>query len=198
MDEEPLLPSASIESVTALIERAQSGQGEAWDQVYGLLYDELHQIAQQRLRQWSEGRSATSLVNRAWLRFDPSRLSLQNRQHLLAVMARSMRYALLDEAERLKALKRQAGAPAPEDAVDTLGYDPRLDEMLALSVALNELSAAYPRLGTVVEMRYFAGMTEIEIAEALGLTERTVRRDWLKARAFLVSQLGAPLASGGD
>ena len=197
MDEEPLLLPRSVEAVTALIEQAQAGQAGAWDQVYGLLYEELHEIARQRLRHWGEGRSPTSLINRAWLRFDPNRLNLQNRRHLLAVLARSMRYALLDEAGRLKALKRQPAAPLPDDAADMVGYDPRLDELLALNTALDALADVYPRLGSLVEMRYFAGMTEVEIAEALGVTDRTVRRDWLKARAFLISQLGTPLAGAG-
>lgn len=197
MDEEPLLLPRSVEAVTALIEQAQAGQAGAWDQVYGLLYEELHEIARQRLRHWGEGRSPTSLINRAWLRFDPNRLNLQNRRHLLAVLARSMRYALLDEAGRLKALKRQPAAPLPDDVADMVGYDPRLDELLALNTALDALADVYPRLGSLVEMRYFAGMTEVEIAEALGVTDRTVRRDWLKARAFLISQLGTPLAGAG-
>lgn len=154
MEEGAILASGSIESITALIERAQSGQGDVWDKVYGLLYSELREIARQRLRHWGAGRSPTSLVNRAWLRFDPSRLSLESRRHLLAVLARSMRYVLLDEAEKLKTLKRRPGLRLPEDAADAHAYDPQLDELLALDRALNALAAAYPRLGSLVEMRY--------------------------------------------
>lgn len=187
----PNLQKASIESATELIEAAQSGQPEAWNKVYELLYKELHGAARMQLRRWGKGGSATSLINRAWLRFDPDRLTLGSRQHLLGVLSRAMRYALLDEARRLTTTKRHAEMSSTEDALDKVGYDPQLDELLALDHALDALTAADPRLGQLVEMRYFGGLSEIEIANALGLTDRTIRRDWRKARAFLAAQLDA-------
>lgn len=188
------MSSAPDDPITELIDAAQSGRREAWDQVYRLLYDELHAAARLQIGRWRGGAgSATSLINRTWLRIDRERLTLESRRHLIGVLVRAMRYALLDEARRLKAWKRQ-----PELALDDVherhlpADDPRLDQLLALDQALDALAAADPRLGLMVEMRYFAEMGDAEIARALELSDRTVRRDWRKAQAFLAAQLGTP------
>lgn len=198
--EPPELPTASIESVTELIEAAQSGRESAWNEVYNQLYAELHEAARQRIwRWWRHGeRSPTSLINRAWLRFDQTRLTLQSRQHLLAVLSRAMRYALLDEARQLNVRERHLEALAA-DAADGSATALPLDELLALDRALDALSAVDERLGQLAEMRYFAGMNNVEIAQAMGLTDRTVRRDWRRARAFLALQMDiVPAAADGD
>lgn len=110
-----------------------------------------------------------------------------------------MRYALLDEVRRLKAMKRQPNLPALAGrAVHGMNHTPELDELLALDQALNFLTDADARLGQLVEMRYFSGMTESEIAHAMGVSDRTVQRDWRKARAFLVSRLDATTGTGRE
>jgi len=183
-------------SITQLILEAQAGRRDAWDQVYAALYKELHQAAgiQIRRRWRAGGRSATSLINRTWLRLDQNALTLNSRQHLVALLSRAMRYALLDEARRLNtAMREEHFDQAEVDNAEEPAYDPELDQLVALDGALDALAAADPRLGQLVEMRYFAGMTEIEIANVLGVTDRTIRRAWRKARAFLAAHLdGAP------
>lgn len=177
-----------LDSVTELILAAQGGQAGAWDKVYALLYRELHDAASLQIRRrWRRGkRSPTSLINRTWLRLNQDTLNLHNRQHLLAVLSRAMRYALIDEARRLNQLKHEehSSADYPEPS-----YDPDLDQLISIDHALNALGAVDPRLIQLVEMRYFGGMSDIEIGEVLGLTDRTIRRDWRKARAFLAAHL---------
>lgn len=195
------MPPYSADPITELIEAAQGGRQAAWDQVYALLYDDLHSAARQQIRHWrGEGRSATSLINRAWLRVDMARLTFESRRHLIGVMVRAMRFALLDEARRLEAFGRQ---PVPLSLDEIQGdlhlcHDPKFEQLLALDVALDALTATDPRLGLLVEMRYFADMTDVEIAQVLGLSDRTVRRDWRKAQAFLAAHLGADTALGSD
>lgn len=183
----------TLESVTELIQAAQGGQAGAWDRVYALLYKELHKVAGLHLRRrWRGGeRSPTSLINRTWLRLNQDEVALNNRQHLLSVLSRAMRYAVLDEVRRLQASKRaEHYHPDEIEHSQEPSHDPELDQLVAIDRALTELAVIDARLGQVVEMRYFAGMSEAEIAEVLGVTERTVRRDWRKARAFLAATLG--------
>lgn len=182
----------SPESVTRLIADARSGQGAAWDRVYSLLYDDLHRIARSQIRQRTFGQiSATSLVSEGWLRLVGAQVDVESRKHYVALVARAMRYVLMDEVRKGMAVKRGQGqADVPLDEGIDAGDDFVLEEMIALDAALTRLSAIDPRLGQLVEMRYFGGLDEMEIAEALGITDRTVRRDWRKARAFLLTQLG--------
>ncbi|WP_158549300.1 ECF-type sigma factor [Lysobacter silvisoli] len=191
----PGIPDSALESVTELIAQAQNKQAIRWDRIYSVLYQELHALAQQQIRKhWSgPARSSTSLVSRAWLRLSQSPLVYQNRDHLVGVLARAMRYALIDEIRQSHAAKRRdVGGDAilssrPDAEAE---YDPELERMLAIHQALELLAESEPRLGQVVEMRYFAGMTDAEIAEILSITPRTVHRDWVRARAFLSSVLG--------
>lgn len=182
----------SPESVTRLIADARSGQGAAWDRVYSLLYDDLHRIARSQIRQRTFGQiSATSLVSEGWLRLVGAQVDVESRKHYIALVARAMRYVLMDEVRKGMAAKRGQGqSDVPLDEGIDAGGDFVLEEMIALDAALTRLSAIDPRLGQLVEMRYFGGLDELEIAEALGITDRTVRRDWRKARAFLLTQLG--------
>jgi RNA polymerase sigma factor (TIGR02999 family) len=182
----------SPESVTRLIADARSGQGAAWDRVYSLLYDDLHRIARSQIRQRTFGQiSATSLVSEGWLRLVGAQVDVESRKHYIALVARAMRYVLMDEVRKGMAAKRGQGqSDVPLDEGIDAGDDFVLEEMIALDAALTRLSAIDARLGQLVEMRYFGGLDELEIAEALGITDRTVRRDWRKARAFLLTQLG--------
>lgn len=181
----------TLESVTELIQAAQNGQAGAWDRVYALLYKELHKVAGLHLRRRGGDRSPTSLINRTWLRLNQNEVTLNNRQHLLSVLSRAMRYAVLDEVRRLQTSKRaEHYHPDELEHAPEPSHDPELDQLVAIDRALTDLAVIDARLGQVVEMRYFAGMNEAEIAEVLGVTERTVRRDWRKARAFLAATLG--------
>lgn len=189
----PLAAGATLESVTQLISEAQDGRGDAWDRIYTLLYNDLHRVARSQIRQQQYGfaRSPTSLISETWLRLASASLSVESRSHLIALIARAMRFVLLDEARRVLTEKRGEGIDfvALDEAVEP-GQNSQLEQLLILDQALNELAAMDERLARVVELRYFGGLSELEIAEMLNVTERTVRRDWRKARAFLFSHLG--------
>ncbi len=182
----------SNESITRLLVQAQSGEGRAWNRIYGLLYDDLHRIARAQIRQRISGRlSATSLVSEGWLRLNGARFNVENSRHFTALVARAMRFVMMDEVRKDLAEKRGDGARALSLNGDLdPGQDSMLAEMVALDTALTRLSSLDRRLAKLVELRYFGGLDEIEIANVLGVTDRTLRRDWRKARAFLLTQLG--------
>ncbi len=186
------LPIESPESITRLLVDAQAGEDGAWNRIYGLLYGDLHRIARAQVRQRASGRiSATSLVSESWLRLSGAHFSVENRRHFTALVARAMRFVLMDEVRRDLAEKRGDGqrALSLNEGIDT-GEDSALEEMIALDAALTRLSRLDARLAQLVELRYFGGLDESEIADVLGVTDRTLRRDWRKARAFLFTQLG--------
>ena len=183
------------ESVTTLIAEAQQGRQDAWERIYGLLYKDLHRIARSEIRNQRQGHlhSATSLVHETWIRLSGADLNVNDRSHLIALIVRAMRYVLLDEAEYVLAKKRGGAVKFVElDELNEPNYHAALDEMLALNRALTGLEAVDSRLARIVEMRYFGGLGELEIAELLQVSVRTVRRDWRTAKAFLLSQMESP------
>lgn len=186
------MQSDSVESITRLLVEAQAGDSDAWGRIYSSLYGELHRIARAQIRQKTMGRvSATSLVSESWLKLANAKFSVENRRHFIAMVARAMRFVLVDETRKEMAEKRAGGLQAVslDDSVD-VGRDDDLAEIIAMDSALTQLEHLDVRLAGLVEMRYFGGLDEAEIAAALGVTDRTLRRDWRKARAFLLTQLG--------
>ncbi len=175
-------------SVTALLVGLSGGDRAAADQLFPLLYEELRGIAHRQLRSERAGHTlcTTALVHEAYLRLvDQSRAQWVNRAQFLSVAARAMRRILIDYARRFRAGKRGGGLDRVDlDNVD-IPVKERADSLLALDDALQRLEALNPRLMQVVECRFFGGMTEEEVAAALDLTDRTVRRDWVKAKAWL-------------
>lgn len=189
-------PSQGIQrDITAYLSAARAGDAEALDRVVSILYDELHAVAERQLRRERPGHTLTptALVHEAYLRMTAGLApDASDRAHFLALSARGMRQVLVDHARRAAAAKR-GGGQRPLTLVDAphLTADPV--EILALDAALEALDA---RQRQVVECRFFAGMELEEIAEGLGVTERTVRRDWVKARAWLYDALyGDPPAA---
>ena len=179
-------------SVTLLLTDPHIDREEAWDRVYGLLYDDLRRVARAQIRQRAFGRmSATSLISEGWLRLNGARLHIDDRRHFIALVARAMRFVLMDEVRRDMTEKRGEGRrDASVEEADPAAPDAALEDMIALDAALDRLAQVDTRLARLVEMRYFGGMEEPEIAAALGVTDRTLRRDWRRARAFLLTQLG--------
>ncbi len=167
------------------------------DRLMTLVYDELRAVARRQLRRWSPGQTldTTALVHEAYLRLvDQAGASWQDRNHFLSVAGVAMRHILVDAARRRTARKR--GGEGVKIALDELrpslsGLDASgaAIEILALDEALTSLAARNERLSRLVELRFFAGLTEEETAQTLGTSERTVRRDWLKARAILFHTL---------
>jgi RNA polymerase sigma factor (TIGR02999 family) len=181
-------------SLTDLIHRAQDGDAGAADALFTETYDDLRKLARGRLH--ATGRNATldtsSLVHESYLRFAASgRLRLQDRVHFMRWAGRVMRSVIVDFARHRKA-ERRGGDATRISLTERLipGTMRPEDEILGVHEALDQIAGLNGRLAQVVELRYFAGMTETEIAEALGITDRTVRRDWEKARLLLREALG--------
>ncbi|HEY2294502.1 MAG TPA: sigma-70 family RNA polymerase sigma factor [Thermoanaerobaculia bacterium] len=185
------------EEVTQLLAAVRQGDGSAMDRLMTLVYDELRAVARRQLRRWHPGQTldTTALVNEAYLRLvDQAGASWRDRVHFLSVAGVAMRHILVDAARRRVAKKR--GGEGLRITLDELGPDQRgMDaarqavEILDLDEAMTSLAARNERLSRLVELRFFAGLTEEETAQTLGTSERTVRRDWLKARAFLFHAL---------
>lgn len=155
------------------------------------LQGELRQIARSQRRRGgaAETLSTTALVNEAYLKFrgSPELFARVDRDHFLAIAARAMRHIIVNYARDRVALKRGGGAAAESlDGVD-VGED--FGELLELNDALEQLERARPRLAQVVQLRYFGGLGEAEVAAVLGLDVSTVQRDWVKARGWLYERL---------
>lgn len=174
--------------VDALITRVNAGEPDARDVLFATAYPALRELARTRLRDsgaQAEGLHTTQLVHESYLRLARgARLKPENRREFFAFASRVMREVIVD------ALRRpQAGEALTLDTRVEVELPAGHDEVLKVHEALAALQAAEPRLAQVVEMRYFGGYTEVEIGEVLGLTERTVRRDWDKARLMLLALL---------
>lgn len=165
---------------------------EALDRVIPVVYDELRRVAHRALSRERPGHTltTTALVHEAYLKMaDQAGVPARNRARFFAVAATAMRRVLIEYARRHRALKRggdQRRVSLGESDVAT----ERADALLALDDALNRLGVLNERLARVVECRYFGGLSEAETADALDVTDRTIRRDWIKAKAWLLSELG--------
>jgi RNA polymerase sigma factor (TIGR02999 family) len=179
--------------VTLLIEQAREGDRAAFDRIFELLYPELRKVAHRRLmRSAKDGLvETTALVNECYMKFiQRDRLTPGDRAHFLAYAATVMRSIIVDAARAAGTDRRGGDAeqvPLDTDLIDTVPNP--AGEILDVHAALENLASIDPRLARVVEMRYFAGMSDDEIAEALTLSSRTVRRDWEKARLLLAHEL---------
>lgn len=178
--------------ITALLQRVNDGDGLARESLYVLLYDDLRRLARSRLRQHEPVTllDTTSLVHEAFVRFQRSgAMEFADRARFFGFVASLMRSVIVDEVRKRRAERRGGDAVHVEldEALDVA--HPDTDQILRVHEALVDLAVIDERLARVVEMRYFAGLTEAEIGEALGLTERTVRRDWDKARTLLFDAL---------
>jgi len=181
-----------VSDITALIAGARRGESEALGQLFSELYEDLRHLAHARLRRHAPPAmlDTTSLVHESYLRFlKTGQAEISDRAHFLAYAARVMRSVVVDFARESSAQRR--GGQEIHVALETdKGSLPAGEaEVIRVHEALEELAVLSERLARVVEMRYFAGMNEAEIGEALGLTERTVRRDWEKARIVLAAAL---------
>jgi RNA polymerase sigma factor (TIGR02999 family) len=180
--------------ITKLVAALRSGDREALDRLFTQLYEQLHERAHSQLSRARSGEtlSTTVLVHETWLRFagpDGSRIAPSDRGHFFALAARAMRQIIIDHARRTNAQKRGGGAVLSGITIDALPGPSSAPSLVALDEALNELARLNERLARLVELRFFAGLTVEETAEALGISPRTVKRDWQKARAFLLDRM---------
>ena len=182
-----------MDELTQLIHRAQAGDEGARERLFAVAYEDLRGQARAQLRNGGRNTllNTTVLLHESFLRFQRAgRLAGTERGHFFAYAARVMRSVIVDFARQRQAERR--GGDAVHVSMDAQLADnlhAGEDEVIQINDAIEALESEDPRLVQVVEMRYFAGMTEVEIAAALGVTDRTVRRDWEKARMLLATLL---------
>jgi RNA polymerase sigma factor (TIGR02999 family) len=178
-----------VSELTDLLAAARAGDSDAAGRAFGLLYGDLRRLARAKLRQHRPMTllDTTSLVHEVYLKLTAqSALPVTDRHHFFAYAARVMRSVIVDLARERQAERRGGGAEHVALDTDVADSTPAPEnEVLRVHEALETLAQADEHLARVVEMRYFGGMTEIEIAQAMDISERTVRRQWEKARLLL-------------
>jgi RNA polymerase sigma-70 factor, ECF subfamily len=195
------MPTPEPQRLTQLLVAWSDGDQKALDELFPLVYDELRQLARRQMRRERRGHTlrTTALVNDAYLRLvDQREVRWQNRAHFFAIAAQMMRRILVDHARAKRYEKRGGGAahvPLEEAAVLAQGKEA---EIIALDEALVALGEIDPRRARVVELRYFGGLSNEEIAEVLKVSPNTVTRDWNMARAWLYQELSAPADGRGE
>ena len=182
----------SEREITELLKAHRSGDEPAFDELVARLYDDLRRLARQQLRRNRRGLTldTTSIVNEAYMRLvDERGVDWNDRCHFFAIASRTMRRILIDNARKTAAEKR--GGDLQMVTLDEWGIPAaaQADALLDLDRALEGLSQFSERQAQVVEYRFFGGLSAIEIAELLGVTTRTVERDWAKAKAWLMNEL---------
>lgn len=187
------------QSVDRVLGALRAGAPGAFDELFPLVYDELHQIAARQRRNWEgdETLNTTAVVNEAYLKLvDQSAPDWRSRAHFLAVASTAMRQILIDYAKRKRAAKRGGGQPhvALHDIESALrrdeeGSEVRDDVLVALDESLDRLQRQDQRQARIVECRFFGGMSIEDTAEALGVSAATVKRGWAMAQAWLYRDL---------
>lgn len=175
-------------TLTRLLADWSQGDGEALDRLAPLVYGKLRQLASCYLRRERPGHvlETGALVNEAFLRLlGQAQVSWQNRSHFFGIAALMMRRVLIEHARRRRALCLPLEAAAEVGLAET-------SDILALDEALRQLSARHPQAGKIVELRFFSGLNESQIGEALGISVPTVKRRWRFARAWLHRSLAGP------
>jgi RNA polymerase sigma factor (TIGR02999 family) len=181
---DPAIPPGEV---TRLLWACRGGDRDAFDKLISLVYDDLRRIAHKRLQAERDDHTldTTAVVHEAYLQLaDHADAIWRDRAHFFAVAARVIRNVLVDYARRRGAAKRGGGGVHIPLREDLAGVEPRTVELLALEEALSSLGKHDPRLEDIVECRFFGGMNMQDTAAALGVSKRTVERDWRRARAY--------------
>ena len=184
--------SSDQETLTLLLKQVEKGRTEASNELFSHVYGELKILAHSQLRGMNQHQTinTTALVHEAYLKlFDQDELNIENRVHFFALSAKVMRQILVDYYRKQSAEKR--GGPGKDNTLNEQIIAGKSEgvEVLDLDMALKKLSRLNDRLTTIVECKFFAAMKEEEIALHLGVTDRTVRNDWRKARMWLSKEL---------
>jgi RNA polymerase sigma factor (TIGR02999 family) len=178
--------------ITTLLAQAKQGDADAESNLVPLIYNELRAIARNYMRRERADHTlqATVLVHEAFLQLvGDSKIEWQNRAHFFALASRVMRRILVDHARAAHAQKRPGARQKVELESGLVFVEAQSADLLALDAALERLAAWDPRQSSIVEMRFFAGLSFEEIAEVLGISERTAKRDWMMARNWLYRKL---------
>jgi len=188
---------SATHQVTKLLEKWSGGDEAALEQLMPLVHDELHRLAHHHMRKESPGHilQTSALINEAYLRLvDQPQIRFENRAHFFGIAARLMRRILVDDARKRNSAKRGGSMiQVPLDEASATVAD-QAANVAALDDALQRLEEIDKRQGQIVELRFFGGLTTEEIAEAMGLSEAKVRREWALARTWLRREL----RRGGD
>jgi len=197
-------PPADVGEVTLLLRAARGGDARASERLFEAVYGELKRLARSQLARVGRGQGAhgeratvdtTALVHEAYFKLaSPGGLAVEDRHHFLNLAARVMRHLLVDFARQRGAEKRggELISVALDDAGELAERRTELElsaELLTLDGALSELERSAPDLARLVELRYFVGLSFAELVDVLGRSERTLKRDWRRARAFLLARL---------
>ncbi len=182
--------------ITALLTEINKGSKDAYNQLFPLVYEEIHNLAAKQLRRqpahsFGQTMTKTDLVHEAYLRMtaNPPDVEWKNRAHFYGIAARCMRSILIDYIRKKTAIKR-GGSSQPVTLIeDMLRERSNSEEMLAIDSALKKLDKLNDRLVQIVELRYFLGLNIHETASVLEISESTVKRDWAKARGWLYKEL---------
>lgn len=183
---------ADTQTVTQILKASRDGNREAVDRLFSILYDELRRVAHRQLanQQNRATLNTTALINEAYLRMvDQTQVDWQDRTHFFAYAARTMRTIVVSHARRRSARKRGGHLQRVSFEERDLPVETQADVIVAVDDALTRLADVSERLSTIVEYRFFGGMSIAETAAALGVSDRTVRRDWTKAKAWLYGAL---------
>lgn len=177
--------------LASVLAASRRGDAAALAEAFEAAYAELRRLARAQLRRLRPGRTltTTALVHEAFVKLVRAPVHTADQVHFFSLAARAMRQILVDYARQRGASKRGAHLRPETLEEGALAAETLAEELLALDDALTRLHAVDERLAQVVECRFFGGMTEQEVADAMGVTARTVRRDWQKARAFLWREL---------
>ena len=177
--------------VTQLLNEIAKGDSGAAEKLLPLVYAELHRLAASYMRRERPDHTlqATALINEAYLRLCKEDADWDNREHFIGMAANVMRHVLVDHARAHKAKQRDGGMKRVELEDDLAISVEKMDEVLSLDEALKSLELLQPRQVRVVELRYFAGLSMEQIASLLGVSERSVKRDWSLARIWLFREL---------
>ena len=186
-------PDEPVEDITEILSAWGRGDARAADRLFPLVYQELRALARRRAGGGrGETLRTTALVHEAYLRLvDRASATYENRSHFFAVAAKVMRRLVVDHARESAAKKRGGDVRRVTFDDASIAAEGRSLDMLALDEALGRLEACEPRLGKLVELRYFGGLTLEEAAQALEISPTTAKRDWFKARAFLIQEMSA-------
>ncbi|MDX2149238.1 MAG: sigma-70 family RNA polymerase sigma factor [Bryobacteraceae bacterium] len=183
---------APSDEITRLLSAFRDGDQAARAELASLLYPQMRTIARNLMRRERPDHTLqpTALVNEAYLRVFGDRIAVENRAHFLAIAAQVMRQILVDYARQRKAAKRGGDAKRVDLEAVNASSEMRTDMLLRVDEALTRLAEWDERQSRIVEMRFFGGLTEEEIAEVLAVSLRTVKRDWSLAKAWLYTELG--------
>jgi RNA polymerase sigma factor (TIGR02999 family) len=187
-----------MSEATLLLNAIEGGDAKAADQLLPLVYQELRRLAASNMANESAGHTLqpTALVHEAWLRLVGNEApTFQNRAHFFGAAAEAMRRILIDRARQRQAVRHGGGQQRVELELVELPFPGDDDQLLAVNEALDQLAAAHPLEAEVVKLRYFVGLTHDEVADALGISVRTVKNYWAHARAWLFHSITGAAAA---